>query len=78
VISIEPQIFKLSAIFRQLEYPLHTHRMEEPGWAAAVLADVRRVLDERPAIVAAGDAALARQVAAVEAAYAGMVEMARS
>lgn len=78
VISIEPQIFKLTAIFRQLEYPLHTHRMEEPGWAARVLADVRRALDERAAIVAAADAALARQVAAVEAAYAGLVAMARA
>ena len=78
VVSIEPQIWKLSAIFRQLGYPLHTHRMEEPGWAAAVLADVRRALHERAAIVADADAALARQVAAIEAACAELVQMARA
>jgi polysaccharide pyruvyl transferase WcaK-like protein len=78
VVSVEPQIFKLTAIFRQLGYPLRTHRMEEPGWAAGALADVRRVLDERAAIVAATEAPLARQVAAIETAYAGLVAMARA
>ncbi|MCW3848497.1 polysaccharide pyruvyl transferase family protein [Sphingomonas sp. LB-2] len=78
VISIEPQLFKLTGIFAQLRYPFATHQMGDPGWAAKLLADAQRALDERAVIVEAGDEGLRRQVAAIEASYAAMIALVRA
>ncbi|MES2444540.1 MAG: polysaccharide pyruvyl transferase family protein [Pseudomonadota bacterium] len=77
VLSIEPQLFKLTGILDQLDYPIRTVRMGEPGWVEQLLADARRALDEPAVIVAAGNAGLDRQVAAIQAGYAPLPELLR-
>lgn len=77
VLSIEPQLFKLTGILDQLDYPIPTVRMGDADWVERLLADARRALDEHDAIVAAGDAGLQRQVAAIEAGYAPLVGLMR-
>jgi len=42
VISIEPSVFKLTAIFEQMAYPIATESLQKPGWAVRVLEQVEK------------------------------------
>ncbi|MET0239591.1 MAG: polysaccharide pyruvyl transferase family protein [Sphingobium sp.] len=46
VVSIEPSVFKLTAIFEQMQYPLATQNMHVPGWADRVIANTDTCLAE--------------------------------
>jgi polysaccharide pyruvyl transferase WcaK-like protein len=70
VVSIEPSIFKLTAVFEQLGYPIATARLQQVGWSDRVLSNVMHCLgSERPRIIQAGQMALAEQCARIDSAY---------
>jgi polysaccharide pyruvyl transferase WcaK-like protein len=70
VISIEPSVFKLTAIFEQMDYPIRTTRLQDVGWSKKILANVRAIInDERPELVTEGDRALRHQVNLIEQAF---------
>ncbi|CAL1691032.1 hypothetical protein MMB232_01167 [Brevundimonas subvibrioides] len=70
VVSIEPSVFKLTAIFDQMNYPIRTESMGRPGWGQRVLANVRRALDEGDALATFNAEALALQRKRIEDGYA--------
>ena len=70
VVSIEPQVFKLTAIFDQLDYPIATENLKTLHWADRTLAKVCAALAQRDQIAADGRAGIERQVGRVRAAYA--------
>jgi polysaccharide pyruvyl transferase WcaK-like protein len=77
VVSIEPSVFKLSAIFRQLDYPLETERLQQAGWSARVLAKLGLCLsEERSFISSAGTNAISEQLRRIEVAYAPLFTLA--
>jgi polysaccharide pyruvyl transferase WcaK-like protein len=76
VVSIEPQVFKLTAIFEQMRYPIGTENIKASGWSARTLAKVGRALAERDALAREGVEAIERQVARIDAAYAPMFALA--
>jgi polysaccharide pyruvyl transferase WcaK-like protein len=59
VVSIEPSVFKLTAIFDQMGYPLRTERLQSEGWSDRVLSNVRLCLSP------AGDALRSQSIAIV-------------
>jgi polysaccharide pyruvyl transferase WcaK-like protein len=61
VITLEPSVFKLSAIFQQLRYPIPTDRITLPGWSDRVAENVEVALAERAQFVSFGRQAMARQ-----------------
>jgi polysaccharide pyruvyl transferase WcaK-like protein len=77
VISIEPQVFKLTGNFEQMRYPFPTLQLRDADWTEKLMAHVERALAERAAIVAEGNAALERQVAAIQAGYAPLLALTR-
>lgn len=46
VVTLEPSTFKLTAILEQLDYPLHTLRTTDVGWAKQALEHTDRALNE--------------------------------
>ncbi|MEE4450772.1 polysaccharide pyruvyl transferase family protein [Novosphingobium resinovorum] len=79
VVSIEPSVFKLTAIFQQMEYPIPTERLQVSGWASRVLAHVETCLsDQREDLRARGAVIMERQLGRVEAAYAPLFALATS
>jgi len=78
VVSIEPQLFKLTAIFEQLGYPVATQSMSDPDWARSVLDKTATVLERRDEIVQASKPGLVRQVATIEEGYRPLIELARA
>jgi len=77
VVSIEPSVFKLTAIFQQLEYPIGTERLQERGWSDRVLANVTRCLSEQAAFASQGLKSLERQTGRIDDAYAPLFALAR-
>jgi polysaccharide pyruvyl transferase WcaK-like protein len=77
VVSIEPSVFKLTAIFQQLNYPIGTERLQERGWSDRVLAKVTRCLSEQAAFASEGLKSLERQTGRIDAAYAPLFALAR-
>ncbi|WP_313606844.1 polysaccharide pyruvyl transferase family protein [Rhizobium sp.] len=70
VMSIEPSVFKLTAIFEQMDYPVKTVRLQEPGWSDKLLGDIRAVLNNEGAdLVAEGARALGQQVELIDRAF---------
>lgn len=77
VVSIEPSVFKLTAVFQQMNYPLPTERLQSVGWSDRVLANVRRCLSaEREELKAEGARIMTRQIAHVQASYAPLLRLA--
>lgn len=71
VVSIEPSVFKLTAIFQQMDYPIPTERLQVSGWAGRVLSHVAACLsDEQGALRQQGAEIMMRQVERVEQAFA--------
>ena len=50
VVTIEPSMFKLTAIFDQLDYPIKTVNLNEKNWSEKVLENVNTALDNREKI----------------------------
>lgn len=78
VVSIEPSMFKLTAIFQQLNYPLETERLQIPGWADRVLRKVGRCLSDRETLSVRGREALKEQTRRIDDAYAPLFALAHS
>ena len=77
VVSIEPSVFKLTAIFQQMDYPIPTERLQVSGWAGRVLAHVAACLaDDDGELRRRGAAIMAQQIERVEAAYAPLFALA--
>jgi hypothetical protein len=74
VVSIEPQVFKLAAIFEQMAYPLPSETVHEAGWGLRVAGKVETALADPPGLAKEGLAALARQRARIHAVYDGLFE----
>lgn len=71
VVSIEPSVFKLTAIFQQMDYPIPTERLQVSGWASRVLAHVSASLaDDDGRLRQRGTAIMKQQIDRVERAYA--------
>jgi polysaccharide pyruvyl transferase WcaK-like protein len=77
VVSIEPQVFKLAAIFEQMAYPLASETVHEAGWGLRVARKVEIALADPPGMAKEGHAALARQRSRIHAVYDGLFEPAR-
>jgi polysaccharide pyruvyl transferase WcaK-like protein len=76
VVSVEPSIFKLTAIFEQMDYPIGTERIQEVGWADRVLASVRQCLSEEVATMRERSIqAVMEQGRRIEAGYAPLLEL---
>jgi polysaccharide pyruvyl transferase WcaK-like protein len=70
VVTIEPSVFKLTAIFDQMGYPLKTDRLQHAGWSKRLLERVAFCLTgEGTSLSAATPKILERQVARIDAAY---------
>ncbi|MBB4526527.1 UNVERIFIED_ORG: polysaccharide pyruvyl transferase WcaK-like protein [Rhizobium sophorae] len=70
VLSIEPSVFKLTAIFEQMNYPIKTVRLQDAGWSEKVLGNIRSVIDqEGPDLVSQGARALAHQVELIDQSF---------
>lgn len=74
VVSIEPQVFKLAAIFEQMAYPLACETVHEAGWGLRVARKAETALADPPGLAKEGRAALARQRARIHAVYDGLFE----
>lgn len=72
VVSMEPQLFKLTGIFQQLTYPIPTEKIDNAGWAKRLLAKVKQGLADREAISAAGLSGIEKQIAQIDRAYDGL------
>jgi len=69
VVTLEPQVFKLTGVLQQMDYPFSALSLARPGWSEAAVARVRRALDQRAEISRLGLEGLARQAARIERAY---------
>lgn len=79
VVSIEPSVFKLTAIFQQMNYPISTVRLQDAGWADRVIESVKKALSaERPSLIAEGDEALIRQTDRIDKAFAPLFAFIKS
>jgi polysaccharide pyruvyl transferase WcaK-like protein len=78
VVSIEPSLFKLTAIFQQMDYPIPTVRLQEAGWSQRVLANVQRCLADSEAMKQTSLRAIDEQIDRIESGYAELVSIARS
>lgn len=77
VVSIEPSVFKLTAIFQQMDYPIPTERLQVSGWANRVLAHVAACLsDDEAALRKSGAVITDRQIERIEHAYAPLFALA--
>ncbi len=62
IITLEPSVFKLTAILQQLAYPIATDRLAVPGWSGRVIKNVQMALANHEALVKYAREALMRQV----------------
>lgn len=69
VVSMEPQLFKLTGIFQQLSYPIPTEKIDNTGWAKRLLVKIEQGLADREAISIAGLAGIEKQTAHIDRAY---------
>ena len=76
VATIEPEGFKLTGVMERLNYPLPTKNTRAPGWSKAVVANVRKGLEDRETLVAVGNAALDHERRAIVQAYRAVFELA--
>ena len=74
VVSIEPQVFKLTAIFDQMAYPLTSETVHQAGWGMRVAAKVETALADPSGLAREGRAALARQRSRIHDVYDGLFE----
>jgi polysaccharide pyruvyl transferase WcaK-like protein len=70
VVTIEPSVFKLTAIFQQIDYPIGTERIQEPGWVDRVLANAERTLRERDSLSSRISQIVKEQGTRIDTAYA--------
>jgi polysaccharide pyruvyl transferase WcaK-like protein len=69
VVTLEPSVFKLSAIMQQLNYPIATDKLTSPGWSDRVSRNVELALARREWLVNSANGALARQTTNIFRAY---------
>ncbi len=76
VLSIEPSVFKLTAIFEQMDYPIKTVRLQEAAWSEKVLENIRAVINkEGPDLISEGSRALAHQVDRIDRSFRPLFSM---
>jgi polysaccharide pyruvyl transferase WcaK-like protein len=78
VISIEPQMHKLTAIFDRLAYPLPTDSLHVPGWSQRIVNRTAQTLHDRARFVDSGAQDVLRQIHDIEASYARLFRLATS
>jgi polysaccharide pyruvyl transferase WcaK-like protein len=69
VISIEPSVFKLTAIFEQMSYPYGTEDPRRRGWADRVATKITHALSHRREVSAFGRAAAITQARLIREQY---------
>jgi hypothetical protein len=69
VITLEPSVFKLTAIFQPLNYPIPTDTITREGWAQRVAQHVDLALNRRDELSAYTGPALTRQVGQIYKSY---------
>lgn len=79
VVSIEPSMFKLTAIFEQLNYPIRTESLTVAGWAGRILQSVARCLSVPDnQLGALGQKSALKQAARIELAYRPLLDLTNS
>lgn len=69
VVAIEPQVFKLTAIFEQMAYPIRGENVHAEGWGLRVARKAEAALADRSGLSTAGLEALERQRSQIHAVY---------
>jgi len=69
VISIEPSVFKLTAILEQMSYPYQTEDPRFPGWAERATSKIAHALTHRREVSAFGRAAAMAQAQLIREGY---------
>jgi polysaccharide pyruvyl transferase WcaK-like protein len=69
VVTLEPSVFKLSAIMQQLNYPIATDKLTSSGWSDRVSRNVELALARREWLVNSANGALTRQTTNIFRAY---------
>ncbi|WP_165799646.1 polysaccharide pyruvyl transferase family protein [Sphingomonas oleivorans] len=77
VISIEPSVFKLTAIFEQMNYSIPTDNLAHAGWWKRLSTHVEQALLDRGTLSNVGAKALALQVQRIHGAYERLFYLAR-
>jgi polysaccharide pyruvyl transferase WcaK-like protein len=75
VISIEPSVFKLTAVLEQMCYPYETEDPRRPGWADRVVSKVEHALTHRQEVSAFGRAAAIAQAQRVREGYSPVLSL---
>ena len=70
MISIEPQMHKLTAIFDRLAYPLPTDNLRVPGWSQRIVNRTGDTLNDRARFADSGVQGVLRQIHDIETSYA--------
>jgi len=76
VISIEPQVHKLTAIFERLAYPLPTDSLRVPGWSGRIVRRTAEALQDGPRFVESGAQDVRKQIQDIESSYARLFRLA--
>jgi polysaccharide pyruvyl transferase WcaK-like protein len=76
VVTVEPSVFKLSAILKQLQYPIATDVLTRGGWADRIFASVEYCLAERATLVKFAQSALSRQIETIHRVYEPIFQLA--
>jgi polysaccharide pyruvyl transferase WcaK-like protein len=69
VVTIEPSVFKLTAILQQLDYPIATDTLSSDGWSDRVMSNVESAISNRQSLVGLTRPALERQVSQIYLKY---------
>jgi polysaccharide pyruvyl transferase WcaK-like protein len=75
VISIEPQLFKLTSIFEQMRYPYRTDNLLRAGWSKRVIEKVRDAFEHREYITRVNAEIMQTQIARIHATYAQLFSL---
>jgi polysaccharide pyruvyl transferase WcaK-like protein len=76
VISIEPQMHKLTAIFDRLDYPVPTESLRVPGWSRRIVSRTEEALQDGRRFADSGAQAVFKQVQDIESSYARLFRLA--
>ncbi|QUT05659.1 polysaccharide pyruvyl transferase family protein [Sphingobium phenoxybenzoativorans] len=77
VVSIEPSLFKLTAIFEQMRYPISTDSFKSAGWGKRLCTEILGAVRDRDDLVSTGNVALQSQLKEIEASYAPLANLLR-
>jgi polysaccharide pyruvyl transferase WcaK-like protein len=70
VITIEPQLHKLTAIFERLSYPLSTDTLTVPGWSRRIVRRTAVALQDGSRFIDSGTRGILEQINRIEVSYA--------